>query len=185
MSSDEVAAGPADALYLLLCTGYHGQWWNHPGGYGIDPGDAKVWSRDDAVAQIRRGHERGEVAVPADAFMWQFARLADQAFRIWRKRGPIVHELKTWPRPFEAVWQGAKRAELRRDDRGFDTGDLLVLREWKPPEPGTIVHEGDEGRAYTGRRIEAIITHVLRDGQFGVLPGFVMLSILPFPRECT
>ena len=42
--------------------------------------------------------------------------------------------------------------------------------------------EGWEGRAYSGRKIEAIITHVLRDGQFGVLPDFVMLSILPFPR---
>ena len=183
---DEVAAGPADALYLVMNTGL---WWNARGlGYGSDPGAAEVWTRDKVLAQMRASPERHDVAVRAEPYLWGDARLADQAFRIWRKRGPIVHELKTWPRPFEAVWQGAKRAEMRRDDRGFEAGDLLVLREWqrsrcdgcfKPDTCPDYKYE-HQGR-YTGRKIEAIITHVLRDSQF-CLPGFAMLSILPFPR---
>ena len=202
MGANEVAAGPADALYLLLCTRYNGQWWNDGDrGYGIDPADAKVWTRDAAVEQIRRGHERGEVAVPVDAFAMHFAELADRVFRIRRGRGPLVHTLKTWPEPFAAVLSGAKRAEMRRDDRGYEAGHLLLLREYQPPTPCTCeqhspenIHTGPRldpqddckvhGARYSGREVEAIITHVLRDSQFGVAPGFAMLSILLFrPKQ--
>lgn len=171
----DVAAMPADMLYLVMNAGL---WWNRRGqGYGSDPGAAEVWTRDQVLSQMRASPERHDKAVRADAFLWGDARLADQAFRIWRGRGPHVHELRTWPAPFGAVWSGAKRAEMRRDDRGFEAGDLLVLREWDPQ----ACDDGPSG--YTGRKIEAIITHVLRDSQFGLVPGFVMLSILPFPAE--
>lgn len=73
-----------------------------------------VWTAAKVVSQMRASPERGDVAVRADAYLWQHAGLADQAFRIWRGRGPLVHELKTWPVPFDAVWSGAKRAEMRR-----------------------------------------------------------------------
>src|SRR5262245_46655354 len=46
-----------------------------------------------------------------------------------------THELKSWPSQFQAMWTGRKRAEFRRDDRGYQVGDLLDLREWDP-EPG-------------------------------------------------
>lgn len=177
MTSEDVAAGPADALYLMLTDGF---WWNRHGrGYGNDPGAAELWTRDRVLSQRRASPERRDVPVRADAFLWLHAGLADQAFRIWRGRGPLVHELKTWPVPFAAVLSGAKRAEMRRDDRGFEAGDLLVLREWDPQ----ACDDGPSG--YTGRKIEAIITHVLRDSQFGVVPGFVMLSILPFDGGAT
>ena len=37
--------------------------------------------------------------------------------------GMTTHELKSWPGQFEAMWTGLKRAEFRRDDRGYRVGD--------------------------------------------------------------
>lgn len=42
-----------------------------------------------------------------------------------------IHELKVKPVYFEAVKEGIKTFELRRDDRNFKVGDILLLREWE------------------------------------------------------
>lgn len=60
------------------------------------------------------------------------------------------HELKCWPRYFEAVTSGKKRFELRIDDRGFQVGDTIKLREWYPAN----------GR-YTGESAVFRITYIL------------------------
>lgn len=78
-----------------------------------------------------------------------------------------THELKTVQPHFAAVQSGAKRAEIRRDDRGFTVGDVLVLREY---DPATGEH--------TGRFVEVRITHILR-GFDGLAPGYAALSIEP------
>jgi hypothetical protein len=79
-----------------------------------------------------------------------------------------MHDLKTWPEFFNRVWDGRKRAELRRNDRGFMVGDAVTLREFDP------VRE-----EYTGREVIAEITDVVRDaGRFGLMPGFVMFSFV-------
>ena len=44
------------------------------------------------------------------------------------------HELKTWPQYFAAVRSGKKRFEIRRNDREFAVGDVLVLREFDPEQ---------------------------------------------------
>lgn len=77
-----------------------------------------------------------------------------------------THELKSWPGQFQAMWTGRKRAEYRRDDRRYVEGDLLDLREWDPARA-----------AYTGFRITARVTHLVRGPEFEVPPGFVVLSI--------
>ncbi len=42
----------------------------------------------------------------------------------------MVHHLKILPCYFEAVINGSKRFEIRfNDDRGFQTGDAIVLHE--------------------------------------------------------
>ena len=78
-----------------------------------------------------------------------------------------THELKTTAPHFEHVRSGAKRAEIRRDDRGFAVGDVLVLREY---DAATDV--------YSGREVRATVVHVLA-GYETLAPGFVMLSVEP------
>lgn len=39
----------------------------------------------------------------------------------------VEHVLKTLPDYFDAVARGEKTFEVRRDDRGFQKGDILVL----------------------------------------------------------
>jgi len=42
------------------------------------------------------------------------------------------HELKVWPAYFHPICEDKKRFEVRRDDRGFQKGDVLWLREYNP-----------------------------------------------------
>lgn len=76
-----------------------------------------------------------------------------------------VHELKAWPEPFEAMRRGEKLAEFRRDDRGFEVGCFLVLREWDPAT-----------ERYTGEELFLEVLHIVRGPDFGVPDGFVMMS---------
>lgn len=79
--------------------------------------------------------------------------------------GP-VHELKTWHEPFDAVWEGKKFHELRKNDRGFTTNDLLILREYHAPL-----------QRYSGRTIFAVPTYITRVGAFGLPDDMVVMSI--------
>lgn len=63
------------------------------------------------------------------------------------------HELKILPEYFEAVVSGCKTFEVRKDDRGFQAGDYLLLREY-------------EGGDYTGRGIRVLVTYVLRSSEY-------------------
>ena len=79
------------------------------------------------------------------------------------------HSLKIWAEHFNAVASGQKTVELRKDDRGYAAGDVLILREWLPPD-------GDDWADYTGNEIRVKVTHVLDDEQW-LQPGIVALSI--------
>lgn len=80
-----------------------------------------------------------------------------------------THRLKTWPTYFRAVLAGEKTFEVRKDDRGFQKGDLLELVEY---DPGIIAP-----LALTGRKITVEISYVLTGGQFGIEPGYVVLGL--------
>ncbi len=41
-----------------------------------------------------------------------------------------VHEVKIHEHFLALIWEGKKTAELRRDDRAYQLGDHVVLREW-------------------------------------------------------
>jgi hypothetical protein len=42
------------------------------------------------------------------------------------------HDLKSWPLPFMRVRDGVKRFEVRKNDRNFKSGDVVLLREFVP-----------------------------------------------------
>ena len=55
------------------------------------------------------------------------------------KTGLVIHELKTLPAYFQEVADGNKTFEIRENDRGFATGDILILREFKDRASGRVV----------------------------------------------
>lgn len=77
----------------------------------------------------------------------------------------MIHELKCWPAPFEATYNGSKRFELRRDDRGFSVDDVLFLREFDP-DSGT----------FTGRSCRCRVLYILREG-YGLPGSHVVMSL--------
>ena|SRR6187399_761433 len=78
-----------------------------------------------------------------------------------------VHELRTWPEYFQAILDGEKTFEYRKNDRDFRAGDTLLLREWNPDKI-----------LYTGRQIKVLAGYVLPSGQMGVPDGYVIISLL-------
>ena len=61
-----------------------------------------------------------------------------------------THELKILPQYFQAVWNGTKNFELRKNDRDYKVGDILILREYNNGE-------------YTGSFLKVIVTYILKD----------------------
>lgn len=72
----------------------------------------------------------------------------------------VEHELKTWPEYYEAVVDGSKPFELRKNDRKFFVGDRLRLREYDP-----------QTDLYTGRWCCVVVTYVMRDVERWGLPA--------------
>lgn len=52
----------------------------------------------------------------------------------------MTHGLKIQPDYFKAVFMGTKTFEIRKNDRGYKAGDVLILKEWVP-----------ETKRYTGK----------------------------------
>ena len=96
------------------------------------------------------------------------------------------HELKCWPEFFEPVFVGLKKFDLRRNDRDYHVGDIVVLREWKPNGmPGA--QSGHDG-VYTGRELHQRICYILEGlggSDTGIIAplrglerGFVILGLM-------
>ena len=82
-----------------------------------------------------------------------------------------THELKILPEYFSAVLDGRKTFEIRKNDRGFEVGDTLILKEWNPTY-----------RMPTGREQHCEITYILEGNketvQYGLKEGFCIMSII-------
>lgn len=101
-----------------------------------------------------------------------------------------VHDLKCWPESFEAVLAGLKTVELRLNDRDYQAGDRLILREYDPEKVGLSVEDSrdmiskhhkprpfSKKGQFTGRACAVDVTHVLTGGEFGLDRDYVALSV--------
>ena len=75
------------------------------------------------------------------------------------------HELKIMPEYFQAVWNGSKTFEVRRNDRDYQVGDMLVLLEWDT-----------EKNEWTGSGVCKRVTYILDAPEF-VKEGYVIMGL--------
>jgi len=97
------------------------------------------------------------------------------------KEQSMNHELKTDQDVFQALIDGRKTYEIRRDDRGFSVGDTLTLRETK--HTGAEMASSGMPLEYTGRTTGKVVTHILRGSVYGLLPGWAILSFGRLPTD--
>ena len=93
-----------------------------------------------------------------------------------------AHVLKTHPRHLDAVARGDKTFEVRRDDRGYQVGDTLILRAYTPHERNAWCGVKAKDCQFTShhheeRDVVAEVTYVLPGGQYGIDPDVVVLGI--------
>ena len=91
------------------------------------------------------------------------------------------HQLKTLAPYWDALAGEGKTFEVRRDDRGFQKGDILVLRRVelveKPGSSEKVLRESVCHYTNSHRELRRKITYVLTGGQFGIEPGYVVLGL--------
>lgn len=82
------------------------------------------------------------------------------------------HVLKVQPPYFDALLDGSKTFEVRKNDRAYQRGDTLVLREFVVP-----------AMRLTGREIRKRVSFVYAgDPRFGgIEQGHVVLALTDFP----
>lgn len=56
----------------------------------------------------------------------------------------MKHELKIWPQYYNRVKDGSKTFEIRDNDRGFQQGDSVLLREFDP-DPINVTSKSVKG----------------------------------------
>lgn len=74
------------------------------------------------------------------------------------------HELKCWPVFFQSVADRVKNFELRKNDRNFKVGDIIVLMEYEP------IRERWTGRSRT-RKVKSILQNF-----YGLKKGYCILG---------
>ncbi len=86
--------------------------------------------------------------------------------------------LKTAAYCWDAIERGDKNFEIRRDDRGFQKGDVLVLRRL---EKGLACdfYSTPPGSRFGTMDLRRRVLWILTGNQFGIEPGYVIMSLGP------
>jgi len=78
-----------------------------------------------------------------------------------------MHELKIDPEYFQAIKDGKKTFELRKNDRDYKEGDILHLREWTKKE------------GYSGQNLIMRVIYILKISSFLGAFSWAIMSIKP------
>lgn len=73
-----------------------------------------------------------------------------------------VHKLKILPEYYNAQIEGKKNFEIRKNDRGYQVGDWILLKEYNP-----------EIKKFTGRKVTVEVTYITNYQQKN---GYVVLG---------
>ncbi len=100
----------------------------------------------------------------------QYREMAlDLKSKLERKNQQITavtrHFLKSTTRHFQDVISGSKTMEARKADRDFYIGESILLQEYCP-----------HTERYSGREQLINITNILTGTEYGIMPGYVMIS---------
>ena len=85
------------------------------------------------------------------------------------------HKIKVNAAYWEPILEGDKNFEVRRDDRGYQKGDILVLQKWDNENSRYFF----DGYSISSPIIELRreITFILPGGQWGIEPGHVVMGL--------
>ena len=76
-----------------------------------------------------------------------------------------IHEIKIYPQYYKAIMSGEKTFELRKNDRNYQVGDILNLKEW-------------DGENYTGHSTMRRVSYIYKGtDKYGLSKGYCILSI--------
>ena len=99
----------------------------------------------------------------------------------------MIHELKTDKDIFEGIASGALRYTIRKNDRDFKSGDVLKLMETVSTDEEMKTHHDkefsvivipEEPLEYTGRVTMRTVTHILHGPIYGLMDGWVIMSLI-------
>lgn len=90
----------------------------------------------------------------------------------------MKHDLKIWPQYYCRVADGSKTFEVRENDRGFQPGDTVVLKEWDP-EPINPTDKAPKGFT-DAPDLEFMIGYMYPIGG-----SMVVFSLLPLAKKET
>ena len=82
------------------------------------------------------------------------------------EKEPAIHELKIQPTYFEDVKVGKKTFEIRKNDRGYKEGDILILNEYTCG-------------SFTGRKCKVLVNYIT---DYEQKDSYVVLGIIRFNR---
>jgi hypothetical protein len=81
-----------------------------------------------------------------------------------------VHEMKIAPKYHKAVIQGIKTFEIRKNDRNFKEGDIIILKPWL------------DGKYIKGKAVRGKITYIT---DFAQQEGYVVFSFVKLKNKST
>lgn len=85
----------------------------------------------------------------------------------------VVHEVKAWPQNFQQLKANERTFDVRKNDRGYLSGDSFFVHEFEPDSGSDF--DNPSGR-FTGEKARRRINRVFENVP-GVRPGYVVLAL--------